>query len=56
MGLFGAAHGWGSKNARPPSDKICQIYLTMMELGKIIPYLKKTQKVYESRDTHPEFS
>ena len=31
-------------------SKICHIYRTKMKLGTIIPYLKKTQKVYESRD------
>ena len=32
-----------------------KIYPTMMELGTVIPYLKKIQQIYESRDTHPEF-
>ena len=31
--------------------KICYIYPAMMKLGKVILYLKKTQKAYESRDT-----
>ena len=26
-----------------------------MKLGKFIPYLKEIQKMYESRDTRPEF-
>ena len=47
MGLFGAAHGWeGSK--RP---KICHTYPKIMKLGTVIPYLKKIQKIHESRDT-----
>ena len=39
MGLFGAAH----------------TYPTVIEIGTVIPYLKKTQKIYESRDTPLEF-
>ena len=31
MGLFGAAHGWGTKRSRLP--KTCQTYPTMKELG-----------------------
>ena len=53
MGIFGAAHGWGA--ARLPFRKICHTYPTMMKLGTVIPYLKKIQKIYELRDTHPEF-
>ena len=29
--------------------------VSMMKLGTVIPYLKKIKKIYESRDTHPEF-
>ena len=29
--------------------------LPIMKLGTVIPYLKKIKKIYESRDTHPEF-
>ena len=36
-------------------SKICHTYPTMMRLGKVIPYLKKTQKIYESRDAPLEF-
>ena len=54
MGLFGAALGcWGPK--RPDLPKICRTYPTMMELGTFIPYLKKIQKIYKSRDTPIEF-
>ena len=35
----------------PPLPKICHKYPTMMKLGTVIPYLKKIQKIYESRDT-----
>ena len=54
MGIFGAAHGWwGDKKA--PLPKICHTYPTMMKLGTVIPYLKKIQKIYDSRDTPPNF-
>ena len=43
----------GPKNA--PFSKICHTYPAMMELGTVIPYLKKMQKLYESRDTPLEF-
>ena len=59
MGLSGDAYGWrgdggggGKKGSRP---KICCIYPTVMKLGAAIPYLKKIQKVYESRETPLEF-
>ena len=38
-GFFGAAH----------------TYPTMVKLGTVIPYLRKIQKMYESRDTSLEF-
>ena len=54
MGFFGTADGWGGKKP-PPLPKICYTYPTMMKLGTVIPYLKKFQKLYESRDTPLEF-
>ena len=45
--------GGGQKS--PPLPKICHAYPTMMKLGIVIPYLKRIQKIYESRDTLPEF-
>ena len=54
MDLFVVAHGWGSKKD-PPLPEICHTYPTMMKLGTIIPYLKKIQKIYESRDTPLEY-
>ena len=49
MGFFGAAHGWdGAQKA--PLPKICHTYPAMMKLSTVIPYLKKIQKLYESRD------
>ena len=44
--------GWTKKASLP---KICHTYPTMMKLSTVIPYLKKIQKIYESRDTPPEF-
>ena len=56
MGIFGAAHGWrGGGGKKAPLPKICHTYPTRMKLGTVIPYLKKIQKIYESRDTPPEF-
>ena len=36
-------------------SKISHAYPAMMKLGTVIPYPKKIQKIYESRDTHSEF-
>ena len=36
----------------PPLPKICHTYPAMIKLGTVIPYLKKLQKIYDSRDTH----
>ena len=52
MGFFRAAHGWGGE---APLPKICHTYPTMLKLGTVIPYPKKIQKIYESRDTPLEF-
>ena len=38
-----------------PLSKICHTYPTMMKRGTVIPYPKKIQKIYESRDTPLEF-
>ena len=53
MSIFGDAHGWGTEKV--PLPKICRRYPAMMKLGTIIPYLNKIKKIYESRDTSPEF-
>ena len=44
--------GWTKKASLP---KICHTYPTMMKPSTVIPYLKKIQKIYQSRDTPPEF-
>ena len=38
-----------------PLPTICYTYPTMMKLDTVIPYPKKIQKIYESRDTPLEF-
>ena len=53
IGLFGAAHRWGGRQ-KGPLPKIYHIYPTKMKFSKVIPYLKKTQKIYELRDTPNE--
>ena len=40
---------------RPTFPITDHIYHTMIKLSTVIPYLKKTQKLYESRDTTLEF-
>ena len=54
MGFFGAAHGWGV-GFLPPLPKIRHTYPAMMKPGTVIPYLRKIQKIYQSRDTSLEF-
>ena len=53
-GLFWGCSRMGM-GEKVPLPKICHTYRTMMKHGTVIPYLKKIQKMYESRDTHPEF-
>ena len=58
MGFFRAAQGFGVGGGgvqKGPLPKTCHTYPTMMKLGTVIPYLKKIQKLYESRDTPLEF-
>ena len=55
IGFFGAAHGWAGCAKRPPLPKICHTCPTTMKLSTAIPYPKKIQKIYESRDTPLEF-
>ena len=53
MGILGAEQGWGGAK-RPPSLKSVT-HPTLMKLSTVIPYLNRIQKLYESRDTLPEF-
>ena len=51
MGLL--TDGGGGKKA--PLLKICHTYPAMVRLGTVVPYLEKTQKIFESLDTPLEF-
>ena len=55
MDFFGATYGWERGQKGPPLPKLCHTYPTIMKLGTVIPYLKKTPKNYQSRDTPLEF-
>ena len=46
--FFEGAHGWVAKKL--PLSKISYTYPAMMKLGTVTPYLKKIQKLNESRD------
>ena len=48
--------GGGAKAKEPKPPKICHAYSTIMKLGTVIPYLKKIQQIYESRNAFLEFS
>ena len=54
-GLFWGCSRIRGEAKRFPLPKICHTYPAMMKLGTVIPYLKKIQKIYESRDTPLEF-
>ena len=54
MSFFAAAHRWVGRGGKP-IPKICHTDPTMMKLGTVIPYPKKIQKIYESRNTPLEF-
>ena len=41
----------GGGGKRPPLPKFCHTYPTVMKLGRVILYLKKFQKLFESHDT-----
>ena len=55
MVFFESVHGWVGGSGQPKSPylilKICQPY----PAKKVIPYLKKIQKICELRDTTLEF-
>ena len=57
MGFFGTAHGWGGGGGGlfRLLLKIRHTYPAMMKLGTVIPYLKKIQKIYKSRETSFKF-
>ena len=44
----------GEGGKKGPLSQTCLTYPEMMKFGTIIPYLKKIQQIYKSRDvTHP---
>ena len=45
----------GEEDKKAPLPKLCHIYLTMMKLGTVIPFLKKMQK-YVNSVAHPLLS
>ena len=58
MDLSGAAHGWRGRGGgvqKAPSLKSITHILQWLNFA-VIPYLRKNRKIYESRDTPPEFS
>ena len=54
--LFPHGGGWGKGGEgggqKGPISKICHTYSTMIKLGTVIPYLKKSNK-YMNHMTHP---
>ena len=54
MGIFEAAQRWGVAK-KAPLPKNCHTYPSMMKLATVIPYLRRFQKLYESRDKPLEF-
>ena len=50
-GLFRNCSRMGGGLFAHPLPKICRTYPAMMKLGTVIPYLRKTQKMYKSRET-----
>ena len=54
-GPFWGCSRMGVIKKPPPLPKIYHIYPATMKLGKVIPYLKMIQKIYESCDTSLEF-
>ena len=57
--FWGCSRMTGGDGQTPPPPpalpKISHTYPTMMKVGTVIPYLKKTQKIFGSRDTSPDF-
>ena len=62
MSFFVPTHGLGIRGRGrrgtkgPPPQNLSHKSPTMMKLGIVTPYLKKIQKIYESRDTPLAFS
>ena len=45
----------GGRGGKTPLPEVCYTYATMMKLATVIPYLKRMQKVFESRNKSLEF-
>ena len=45
----------GGRGKKVPLPKICHTYPAKMKLDKVIPYLKKIQKISESRNIFLEY-
>ena len=54
-GLFRGCLGMGESPKKPSFLKTCHANPTMMNPGTVVAYLKKTQKIYKSRDALLEF-
>ena len=54
-GLYGGSSWMGGQKGSLPLPKICHRYPTLMKLGTGMPYLKKIQKLNESRGILFEF-
>ena len=54
-GLYRGCSWMGGGGFLAPLPKICHTYRKMIKLGRVIPYPRKTQKIYKSRDTYLEF-
>ena len=54
MSIFGAIRRWEVGQKDSPFLKSVT-HPAMIKIGAVIPHLNKIQKMYESRDTHPEF-
>ena len=53
--LFWGGSQMGGGAQKGPLFKICHSYPTMMKRDTVIPYLKKIQEIYESRDIPLDF-
>ena len=51
MGFFGAAHEWGGRKQKSPLPKTYHTYPTMMKLGTVIPFYRKSANFAKSRNT-----
>ena len=55
MGLFRCRSRMGGQKGPPSLKPASHTYPTFMRFATVIPYLKKTQKIYKAPDTTFEF-